>query len=257
MLGGALAGFLVGQLGFLDLVGWETAWFVLSAAMLGAIAGSLGATRLVVAVASAFIVAYAAVALTPIVSGPAAAWVRSDVGLTGSADAVVVLSSGLVSDTTLDVAGTERLLTGLAVLGSTSTHRLVTTRIRQSVGGHPVSSDRAQGRLIGLSALAPEWLIADSVTSTRDEAVRTAARLLPIDARRIILVTSPVHARRACATFEAVGFTVFCLPAAEIDGNVWSPRGAGDRLGAARAYLRERLAVIKYRRKGWVGALGR
>jgi uncharacterized SAM-binding protein YcdF (DUF218 family) len=69
---------------------------------------------------------------------------------------------------------------------------------------------------------------------------------------QIALVTSPMHTRRACATFEKLGFRVVCVPALERDHDTWHPVTAEDRLAAWRAYLYERLAWVEYSYRGWV-----
>jgi uncharacterized SAM-binding protein YcdF (DUF218 family) len=106
--------------------------------------------------------------------------------------------------------------------------------------------------MVALSHVAAKWDVVDSVYSTRDEASRAAALLVPAGAKTIVVVTSPMHTRRACATFEGVGFKVYCQPAREHDHDTWHPAGPADRLAAFRSYLYERLGMVKYRVKGWV-----
>jgi uncharacterized SAM-binding protein YcdF (DUF218 family) len=115
-----------------------------------------------------------------------------------------------------------------------------------------ISSDVDQRRLISLASVAGAWIVVDSVHTTRDEAVRSAARLLPEGARSIIVVTSPMHTRRACATFEAVGFRVVCRASRERDFATNPPVGNRDRLAALRAFGYEQLGMIKYRARGWL-----
>ena len=67
-----------------------------------------------------------------------------------------------------------------------------------------------------------------------------------------MVVTAPLHTRRACATFVRVGFKVSCAPCREQEYNVWHPRTSRDRLEASRQYLYERLGMVKYRFKGWI-----
>jgi len=66
------------------------------------------------------------------------------------------------------------------------------------------------------------------------------------------VVTSPMHTRRACATFAKAGFQVTCVAAFEHDTPASRPHSPGERLAAWRAYLHERLGMVKYGWQGWV-----
>ena len=68
----------------------------------------------------------------------------------------------------------------------------------------------------------------------------------------IALVTSPMHTRRACATFEAVGFKVVCVPADARESGLYEGSGAGDRLRVFGWWLYETFASSTYRRRGWI-----
>ncbi|MCX7896561.1 MAG: YdcF family protein [Rhodocyclaceae bacterium] len=59
--------------------------------------------------------------------------------------------------------------------------------------------------------LRPQW-IEDQALDTRDNAKNSAAILMPLGIRRIVLVTHAVHMRRAVNEFEAVGFEVMPAP---------------------------------------------
>ena len=45
----------------------------------------------------------------------------------------------------------------------------------------------------------------------------------------LAVVTSPMHTRRACATFEAVGLRVVCVPAAVRGSGLYPDANAEDR----------------------------
>ncbi|MEP6551569.1 MAG: hypothetical protein ABJB95_10315, partial [Gemmatimonadales bacterium] len=70
--------------------------------------------------------------------------------------------------------------------------------------------------------------------------------------KTLAVVSSPMHSRRACATFEAVGFKVICVPAAVRGSGLYSAANAGDRLRAFRSWLYETFATDTYRRRGWI-----
>jgi uncharacterized SAM-binding protein YcdF (DUF218 family) len=115
-----------------------------------------------------------------------------------------------------------------------------------------VTSDADQQRVVGLLNPPARLLIVDSVFSTRDEAVRMAALARPLGITRIALVTSPLHTRRACATFEKVGFRVTCVPSESREAALESLREATDRVRALQLTLYEWAAFVKYRARGWI-----
>jgi uncharacterized SAM-binding protein YcdF (DUF218 family) len=130
---------------------------------------------------------------------------------------------------------------------------LVTTTVEQKFPGKLVSSAVDQARIMALAGSQVRWLRTVPTGSTRDEAVRSAELLMPLGIRRIAVVAAPMHTRRACATFEAVGFMVTCVPSV-----VRSPGGANpgpwpaDRLHVFGDWVYEVLATLKYRTAGWL-----
>lgn len=195
--------------------------------------------------------AYFIVGLTPIMRGPMARWVRQDsLPITG-VEAIVVLSSGLTSDSTLKPEGVDRLLAGLELAREGAAPRLVTTRV--SDRGNPrVNSDADQRRLVQIAGVTSRWTILGPAATTRTEAERAAAVLIPEGVRSVAVVTSPAHTRRACGAFEAVGFVVYCVPARERDFIARRPVTPQDRLAAFRQYAYERLGTWKYKANGWI-----
>lgn len=172
--------------------------------------------------------------------------------LPADVDGIAVLSSvqrenGLVAE-----EGVERLLHALA-LARASGRPLLVSVIHPP--GHPdVSSlpdQRALAALAGVTAL----LTVDSVHVTRDEAVHMAAVARRERWRRVALVTSPLHSRRACATFERAGVSVLCVPSPsrsyELDGPRQLPPGYG-RLRAFGAWIYETIGTWSYRARGWM-----
>jgi uncharacterized SAM-binding protein YcdF (DUF218 family) len=204
----------------------------------------------VVWLAAAALALLVLVASTPLTRMLVQPWIRDDhLSPASNVGAVIVLSSSVKSDSLLDGQGTERLLSGITAQRLTGAPRLVLTRIESSGSDNP-ASDRGQRALLGIANVPPGWATVDSVYNTRDEAVRAARLLLP-GTRRVAVVTSPMHSRRACATFEAVGFDVVCAPASEIANVLRDPTSTADRLAAFGAYTYERLGMVKYRWKGW------
>jgi uncharacterized SAM-binding protein YcdF (DUF218 family) len=193
---------------------------------------------------------YVIVGYTPMMTRMAPRWVRSD-PIPATADAIVVLSAAAIADTALNVDGTERLLSGLELLQHGVAPRIVTSEARTGFSDGVRSTTPDQARLIALAGASPAWTALGATASTRGEAVQAATKLLPT-ARQLVVVTSPMHTRRACAAFEAVGFKVACYPALTRGHATWHPMFAGDRLAAFADYIYERLGMVKYQWKHWV-----
>ena len=217
---------------------------MLFATLAGLLIGWLGAGRYVLLVDLAALLCYFAIGLTPLLDRPIAAWVRADAA-PSRVDAVVVLSSSVTSDSSLDVAGADRMLTGIALVRRGVAPRIVTTRVEHRFGARIIASDADQRWLLQLAGADSMWTSVTTVRSTRDEALQLAAFLEPAGARTIAVVTSPMHTRRACATMERVGFHVICVAAREHLGTTSHPVTGTDRVAAFRAYLYERLAMLK------------
>jgi uncharacterized SAM-binding protein YcdF (DUF218 family) len=153
-------------------------------------------------------------------------------------DAVVVLSSGVLKNGSLDTPGRRRLLTGEAYAKRYGAPALITTHVRRRKPPY-LTSDLPQHLLIDSAGLSAIWRHSSQpVRSTHDEA-ETVAQLEP--GKHIAVVTSRFHTRRACATFEKVGFEVTCVSSG------WNPWWEIPYLA-----LYEGAALIKYRLKGWI-----
>jgi uncharacterized SAM-binding protein YcdF (DUF218 family) len=261
LLAGALLGLLVRELGFWNLLGWDQ--ISMQGMLLFAVAGAAGSlwprvVRFLWAADLALLCLLCVVAFTSVTSALAGRWIRADPKPEGGVDAVVVLSADLTASGTLSAISSDRLLTALDLVKRGAAPRVVTTRVTDNSAGYFFSSDADQLRLVTLAGLTDRWIrITDDVHSTRDEAVAVARRLRLLGVRRIGVVTSPMHTRRACATFEQVGLSVVCVPALERGEQTLRSVSERDRLAAFRYYLYERLAWLEYRRRGWVAAAER
>lgn len=248
---GALGGVLLTSLGAAYVTGNadSTKWIWICLVL-----GALIAPRASVALLAWFDAVLGAiwfvVAYTPLMGHIAPGWVRRD-ALPPTADAMMVLSARIETDSALSVDAIDRYLTGLEIAKSTHVPELVTSRVRRLVDAGMITSDADQQRLISLTGYAGHWDIVAPVKTTRDEARRAAALLLP-SRSHLIVVTSPLHTRRACATFERVGFSVSCQPAREHGHVSGNPETPSDRLASFREYVYERLGMVKYRHEGWV-----
>ena len=249
---GMLGGFLLAQLGLGALLGDVSLQAILLlAAAAGALLSFIGRLNVALVGDAVLFAVYLLIADTPIMSPPAQAWVRAD-SIPSRADAIVVLSANINSAGTLNDQSTARVLTGLELFQRGIAPQLVTTEIATRFGSVTLTSTADRERLVTLGGARNAWTYVTGVHSTRDEATQVAAKLGP--GKSIVLVTAPLHTRRACATFERVGFKVRCVPGREQEYNAWHPRTSRDRLEAFRQYLYERLGMVKYRVKGWVSA---
>lgn len=226
--------------------------YLVAGVIIGALVGEFQWTRVVAYFALSAALVTAALMLTPIVDAPVRSWIRRDSLPTMPLDAVVVLSSSVNRDGALDVSGVERLLSGLAVSRRNGARLLITTRVEDRRSDRVITSDADQRALIQLGGDTSAWRIAAPAHTTHDEAMRTAEILAPASSRTIAVVTSPLHTRRACATFEALGFHVVCVPSDERAYAMYSLPGPVDRVRAFFDWLYEQLAVIKYRSRGWI-----
>ena len=250
---GVLAALLAAQLapwGDADLAGTTLSVFV---GIVGGVAvGFFRRSNLLVGLDLALLAVYLLIAMTPIMTPVTERWVRNDTLPADTLDAVIALSAGVKSDSALNAVAADRLISALELMRDGRGRRLLTTRQRDKTDERTINSDGDQRRLVSLASMAGAWTIVDSVHTTRDEAVQSANLLLPTGARSIIVVTSPMHTRRACAVFEAVGFRVVCRASRERDFVTNPPIGNRDRLAAVRALGYEVMGMIKYRSKGWL-----
>jgi uncharacterized SAM-binding protein YcdF (DUF218 family) len=196
------------------------------------------------------VVLLAVIVYTPVISGTARSLIRTD-PVPSHADAVVVLSAGITVDGFLQGQGLDRLLTGLALVKRGVAPILIVTREERDIGGHMVNNARDQEGLIALANVV-KFVATPLEASTHDEAVAVRRIASQNGWKRILLVTSPFHTRRACATFEHVGLVVSCFPSDSRDIAVHSLRTSGDRIGAFSLWIYEMAATLQYKRRGWV-----
>jgi uncharacterized SAM-binding protein YcdF (DUF218 family) len=92
--------------------------------------------------------------------------------------------------------------------------------------------------------------------STYEQAVNLAPLLRETEPRGFLLVTSPIHMRRALASFRAQGLEPIPAPSAQhplghpVLGRGWLPHPAG--LDASQSAIREILALGYYWVRGWL-----
>ncbi len=195
----------------------------------------------------------AAVAYTPLVRPLAYAFLRADADPRDGVpiDAVVVLSGGITDDGRLSGQALDRLLTAFAEARERNIGTLELSVTEQRRGRSTVNSEADQRALVTL--VAPELTLhfVRGVHSTRDEAVAFAALARTHQVQHVLLVTSPLHSRRACNAFETVGLTVTCRPAKSRDYALSALETRDNRVLAFQDVLYESAATVLYRVRGW------
>lgn len=253
--GAAIAGagwLALAELGMLELIGLGPAKWLWAALLLGIIVALLDRTRWLAWPTVATLGLLLVVEWLPGLASQARGYVRTDPIPKEPVDAIVVLSAGIRNDGRLNGIGVDRLLEGARLVRAGVGHRLVVSRIFTVVGGDTVTSDRDQKAILASAGFDGDLEILGPVGTTRLEAVRAREMADRQGWKRIIVVTSPIHTRRACAAFDTVGLTVTCRPSPE-------RTFALDRLGAPRdrtvaigQMLYESLGWWEYRVRGWI-----
>ena len=77
--------------------------------------------------------------------------------------------------------------------------------------------------------------------NTRDEALALARLCNERGWKRVLVVTSPYHTRRACAAVEHEGLSVVCSPSAETNFDIKGLTRSDGRRRAFSAALHERM----------------
>ncbi|HEY8831054.1 MAG TPA: YdcF family protein [Gemmatimonadaceae bacterium] len=221
------------------------------AAIFGAIVGPTRLRPLVWVPAGIVAAICVVVGYTPIVSALARPLIRRD-PLPARVDAVAVLGMGLTPDGMVPSEGLDRLLTGLSMTARGLSSVLLVSREQRSVGGKTVSDSADLQNIAAYAGNTARVIFVDSVLTTRTEALRVAAIARANRWSTIAVVTSPMHTRRACATFEAVGMRVVCVPAAVRQSGLYPGANAEDRLRAFRSWLYEVFASSSYKSRGWI-----
>ena len=191
------------------------------------------------------------VAYTPLVRALASPLIRVD-AKPARVDAIAALSAGVTPDGLLRSESLDRTLSGIELQRKGFASTLMISRERARLGKGTVTDSADLARIADLTNSAPAIVFVDSIFTTRTEALRMKKIGDAHGWRRIAVVTSPLHSRRACATFEAVGFQVVCAPAA-VRGSGLDPHSTPqDRFWGFRSWLYETFATDSYKRRGWI-----
>jgi uncharacterized SAM-binding protein YcdF (DUF218 family) len=185
---------------------------------------------------------------TPITRPMVDRFIRSDAPSATPVDAILVLSGGITDDGRLTGQALDRLLSALAISQRRGIAQLALSVVEQA--NHTSEAD--QKALVSLALPGASVRFVRNVFSTYDEAVAFTALARTNGWRRVILVTSPMHSARACATLEKTGLSVECRPADGRDYSVRRMGSAQDRREMFKDVVYEVAAAMLYRVRGWL-----
>lgn len=217
----------------------------------GGVAGAFVWPRRVLKVGSALLALLLALCLlTPVLRGPLAALSLTQAPV--PADAIVVLGGGVQCGTrALESSSLARLVRGLELWQAGYAPVLTVSEQSGVLGpaGCAKMSELERAQIKALyPARGPQILTLRQVTTTRDEAARVRDLARQRGWRRVLLVTSPSHSRRAARLFAEQGVNVVSVPAGETRYDATLPLPV-DRLAALRTLVYEGLSRVK----AWAG----
>lgn len=154
---------------------------------------------------------------------------------------IVVLCGGCRFSGQLSEATCTRVEHGVRLFRQGLAPRLILSGGRWA-SHRPPCAPRMKAHALALGLCSEEILVEDRSTRTSENAREVARLLHGHAARSILLVTSPVHMRRAKLCFEKQGIEVSCAP---------TPRLAHDTL-FTKEVLHEYIGLAYYRAVGWI-----
>lgn len=191
------------------------------------------------------------VSYTPLVPPLLNAFLRRDPESRAPLDAVVVFSGSVTSEGRVMGPALDRLLTGFAEAKRRRIPALVLSTVGDDRDPTVATSERDQRELAAAFAPELELLFVHDVHSTRDEALAFAALARTKRWRRVLLVTSPAHTRRACEVVERVGLAAQCQPAVSRSYALSRLDRPDSRRQLFADVLHETAATLLYRARGW------
>jgi uncharacterized SAM-binding protein YcdF (DUF218 family) len=245
---GGLFGLLAKELNLLSLISYwfDRAPWVVGAALAGAAIWSTRVRWLLGVGAAALGLLWLVVAFTSLCP-----WLAKDLPRRDTlqpADAVFVLGSSVQMDGEVTGEAMSRLLHGLELLQQGLASRLVLSEHPPPFPSHSQASRKIMEGL----GMEQEIISVGEVRNTRTEAVAVGTLYRERGWKRLLVVTSPVHSRRACASLEREGIDVICSPSIEMDFDLETLDLPDDRLSSFGPIMHERLGLWLYARRGWV-----
>jgi uncharacterized SAM-binding protein YcdF (DUF218 family) len=245
---GAIAAVLASEIG-LGLIlpgGGSEPLIVAGGAALGALLARTRLRLLVPLGLAVLLSLWIGILCTPLASVMAADLVRRDPPALG--DAVFVLNHDVQADGDLSGSSLSRLFHAVALVVDGSAPRLV---IVDEPPVDPPFSASAR-RWLDRLGIDVEIVSVSPAKRTREEAVLVGRLARERGWTRILVVTSPLHSRRACAVMETEGLAVVCSPSPEPAFDLETLGKRKDRFAAFRQSLRERASLSLHRWRGWI-----
>lgn len=243
-----LSWFVLRELGVLDLLPWWRGEMasIFAALLFGA---ALGLTRVrlvpqIVALGSVGL--WLVVAFTPLAAALSRPLVRAQSPV--RADAVVVLLASIQEDDDFGTPSLERTLHGIGFVRRNAAPRLILTQGTRPQGSHRAA---AMHLMADLKIHCPLTVVGPA-KDTHDEALHVRALARQEGWKRILLVTSPLHSRRAALVFEKTGLRVTSVPCRETSFDLEALEVPTDRLRAFSAAPHEIVGLRVYRARDWI-----
>lgn len=245
------AAWLADALGIWRAVGFATWKVNLSALIGGAVLAPTAIGVVLWLFAGGLALLLMLVMFTPLVRPMVATFIRADVAAEPP-QAVLVLSGGLMSDGRIREQALDRLLSAMQLVQRRGIPELALSVVALDNRQPAVTSEADQRALaqLALPGITPRFVY--DVHSTRDEALAFAALARTHSWRRVVVVTSPMHSRRACAAIAHEGLSVECRPADGRDYSVRTLDSDNDRRMAFQDVVYETTATWLYRARGWM-----
>jgi uncharacterized SAM-binding protein YcdF (DUF218 family) len=245
---GALGGLIIVDLGLPSLFSYwgDRTIFVPAAALVGAALWMTPLRRLALLAVVLLGVLWLTVAFTPVTRWMAEGLVRRDALQAG--DAVFVLGSRIQMDGDPTTDAMSRLLRGLELAAEGRARHLIVSETPGPQGRYAPLAEA----WTTLFAPGTEVVAVGPIFNTHDEAQAAEALFSERGWKRVLLVTSPTHTRRAAATFETLGLDVIAVPAVETRFDLETLDLPGDRREAFSALAHEWVGLFVYRQRGWI-----
>lgn len=213
--------------------------------------------RIVVAFSGAIALLLLIVAHTPLAARMAAplGMQTSKEEIERGADVVLVLGSWVQSDGDFTAPSMARLMRGIELVRQKRAPVLVVSEIPPPAGSYVQAARRLAGALNFSLNVQP---LPGKIVNTRDEAMHFAALARRKGWKRVFLVTSPTHTRRATLMFRRAAqeskqkLQVLPVQSMELDADLARLTDPGERINVFKMALREWAGLWIYQRRGWI-----
>ncbi len=189
------------------------------------------------------------ISYTPLVERPALALLRADAD-GPRPDAIVVFSGSMTDAGHIGDIALTRLVSALDDARRLGVADLVVSEQMRQVRGRAITTGADQRHIAGLLGGGVQVHVVGNVSTTYDESLAFAALARTHRWTRVRAVTSPLHARRACATLEATGLLVTCVPATSREVAFTRLGTPEARLIVTRGLVHEVVGLLVYRLRG-------